>query len=420
MSGGFKAVAGPLLGLLVLVLLLIVFFETFEQATVEIEAGFSGEARANPYLASTRMLERLGLQTRGVKNLYELDELPPADGTVFLPVPRGALGQRRVERLREWVEDGGHLLVVGRPGRQCREAPHRDPLLDPLGVKTESPCDKKTSLFGESDEAESEGEKDPSDTTDDTDGPAVLGGLGTRNDAPGSVTLPGRDTPLQVNDEPGIWGRELTGPEGKALWAVPGRKGQRILQYRVGTGLLTVLSSSAFMTNPQVGQHDHAELVWRLFTWDGRQGPLFLVHGHQMPSLISLVFSHGWAVVLSLGLLLVLWLWSRAARFGPVRPLPLPARRSLLEHVEASGRLLWRHGHGVALLEAARGAVLKRAVRRIPQWQRLSEAERHERLAVLCNLRVAEVSQVLNDGAPANRAGFLGAIQRLERIRKAL
>jgi len=431
MSGRFKVVAGMLLGLLALTLLLVWFLETFERATIEIDVGYSGEARRNRYLAAARLLERLGLQATSVKNLYELgDELPPEHGTIFLPVPRGALGQSRIERLQQWVEAGGHLLVVGRPGRGCRQGAHRDPLLDPLGVKVESPCDKLEpgDLFGgpssdddelaEESEASYPGSGDASpesdaDRPDDADGPVADAPLAT-------IAVPGRETPLRVNQGSVFWGRELSGPLDRALWAVPGRKGQRVLQYRLGRGLLTVLSRAAFMTNRNIGDRDHAELVWRLATWDGRRGPVYLIFGHRMPSLWSLLSGEAWMLLMSLGALLGLWLWSRAPRFGPVHTLPVLARRSLLEHIEACGHLLWRHGHARALLAAVRLSVRQRAARRIPQWQRLTVEARHERLAAVSELPVDEVRQVMTDDAPAGRAGFLGAMQRLERIRRSL
>jgi hypothetical protein len=54
-------------------------------------------------------------------------------------------------------------------------------------------------------------------------------------------------------------------------------------------------------------------------------------------------------------------------RFGPAFAAPTLERRSLLEHITASGELAYRYGYAHLLYDAARNAFLARLRRRDPQ-----------------------------------------------------
>jgi hypothetical protein len=71
-------------------------------------------------------------------------------------------------------------------------------------------------------------------------------------------------------------------------------------------------------------------------------------------------------------LALAFWLWRRMQRFGPQFAAPALERRSLLEHITASGELAYRYGYAHLLYDAARSAFLTRLRRRDPQAAALS------------------------------------------------
>ena len=70
---------------------------------------------------------------------------------------------------------------------------------------------------------------------------------------------------------------------------------------------------------------------------------------------------------LPLLLALLAWLWARMQRFGPLLPPPAAERRSLLEHIVASGEHSYRYGYAHLLHAAVRDAFLARLRRRDPQ-----------------------------------------------------
>ena len=81
------------------------FLSTFERVPSREWVGPSGEARRNPYLAAGRFTVQMGLATRELRSLPELDSLKP-DSVLLLPSRRQALDPRRMEEIAAWVEDG--------------------------------------------------------------------------------------------------------------------------------------------------------------------------------------------------------------------------------------------------------------------------------------------------------------------------
>lgn len=391
------------------------FTEAFVKVPERVRVGFQGEARQNPYLAAERLLDRLGLEVRSVERLAAGESLPPADGTLLLPGSRLGLGQELSLALAGWVERGGHLIAT--VPDQDGGAGAGDYLLEALKIRVvrrqaapaASPAEAEAgaSAPGMEDAEESEERREK-----EGDGEEAQ---------PISIELPAGERALKVS-APAVEelvAEEVAGGPSAGL-RVAGRVHAFLLQYRVGAGLLTLLASSSFCTNGSIGEWDNAALVWRLAAWEGRSGPVTLVRGSDVPSLLLLVARHGWTVLASAGLLLLLWLWSRAWRIGPVQQLPPPVRRSIMEHVRATGWYYWRQGPRDRLFEAVAGEVRNRAARRTPDWLRLTAAEQHRRIAALTGLPVEEVEQTMDRRAARTRAGFTHAVSRLERIARTL
>jgi hypothetical protein len=123
-------------------------------------------------------------------------------------------------------------------------------------------------------------------------------------------------------------------------------------------------------------------------------------------------------VLLGLAALLLLWTWNATRRFGPLLPAGDTVRRALIEHIEASGRWLWKLPQGrILLLEAVRKRTLQQLLRRLPELHALDGNERARRLARLTQLPEALVSDALL-GAPAARAAdFTRQISILQQLR---
>src|SRR3546814_7677547 len=107
-----------------------------------------------------------------------------------------------------------------------------------------------------------------------------------------------------------------------------------------GAGTVDVVADTSFITNRSLENPGAAELARQLLQTGWKRGTVHLVYAANMPSLWRLLLEHAWMAWLPALLALAAWLWMRTQRFGPRLPSPEPARRALLEHVQASGEHL--------------------------------------------------------------------------------
>jgi len=345
------------------------FFSEFERVPDKTWIPVSGEARLRPFLAAERFAERMGM---GAKELHSVPELAglPAQGVLILPAPRDSLEPRRAAALLAWVERGGHLIVEAEP------AARKDPLLDLLGLgrKGGKPAPKPL---------------------------AVELGDGRRL----SVELPG---PL------------LLGAVREPLVSVGDAQGWRLASLRRGRGVVTAASSLHFARNPAVGRDDHARFLWALLELSpARELRVFM--RPQKLSLMDFLETHAGPALAGGALLLALWLWRIAPRFGPLVPDAPPARRRLLDHLRASGRYFWARGRQARLLAAAREAALRRLARAQPDFAVASAPERAAELARLAGVTEAEAARFMAPPATLLRgSAFIDSVRVAQRIHAAL
>ena len=107
---------------------------------------------------------------------------------------------------------------------------------------------------------------------------------------------------------------------------------------RTAAGFVDVLADFDFLDNDKLKDGPHVALTRQLLAPNYRAGTVHLVYAAQMPSFWcdAAARTAGWPG-LPLLLALLAWLWRRMQRFGPLLPAPAGERRSLLEHVVASG-----------------------------------------------------------------------------------
>lgn len=331
-----------------------------ERTTELVRGDLSAEAKRNPYLAAGRFLTQLGFETGVALNPREL-ELPSSDGTVFLLAEDGELAPAELEKLSAWVVEGGHL-VFSVPSEEG------DPLLAGLGLETVS---------------------DPESSAE--------------------VHWPGLGHPLKVKtySDYRIENASVLDPKfarGLALSPLHG----------YGEGHMSVLSEATLFSGLQLGEADHAELLYRLAAFNGGAA-VFLLH-RGSPGW-GFLLKRAWPILLGLLGFLVLWVWSRVPRFGPLLPAMNAPRRAFLDHLDASARLQWRANAGPSLFRAARSAVAKALERLHPG---LGQQVDPGRIAELTQVPV-ELTQTFVEG-PKDRSPeeFTRAIQELERMRGLL
>src|SRR5262249_53651503 len=208
--------------------------------------------------------------------------------------------------------------------------------------------------------------------------------------------------------------------ESKVLIEIGDDNGTHFLTLRHGKGLVTALTDDFFLANDTIDELDHAELVYRRTRLGGHRGPVWFLYGDAFPSPLRLVTRYGWMVLVAAALWLVLWLWSASRRFGPIAPDPAPARRELMEHVRAAGRLQWRRGGAGALIAATREALLERARTGYPAFESVTPAEQAAHLARRSGLAPERITEALAFRSSPDPGSFAGDVAILEKLRRSL
>ena len=380
---------------LVLVLLVAWFRHTFHRVEKTLYLPPTGEAAYNPLYALSKTLEADGVKVNARQRLLLDDNaLAPTDTLLLFNDPR-TLSPPDAERLLDWVEGGGHLLVrtpLYSPGEDVAgpDAP-RVPLLDRLSVwlVEESPGCVDFQVEGEDHHVE---------------------------------FCTGRRFAFEGVVPELAWGDLQAG----YVYARLAR----------GRGHVDLLADFDFMTNtasrplarqamdvpPDGGLRDgpHRALARQVLAPNYGLGTVHLVYAAQMPSLWRTVLLRGWMVWAPLLLALAAWLWMRMQRFGPPVPAPAAERRSLLEHVRASGEHLYRYGRGVMLYAAVRQAFLARLRRRDAVAAALSGEPQVAAIAERTGLPADRIRTALHAPASHDRQAFRDRIALLIHLRNRL
>ncbi|MCB9871561.1 MAG: hypothetical protein H6837_17025 [Planctomycetes bacterium] len=386
---GNKAVVAILVLLVVLLLAgAIAAASMFGVESVMVDAGPGLAARRNPLLAAERMLSAMGVSAR---SMHGYQGPPPARGALILTGDRAGLIGHRLDVLSDWVTGGGHLLVVVRyrtdpklrraRGRQRKGEDEitlvADELLTRLGI--------------EASEADSDSAK----------------AVELRAQLPGTP----RDT-ATVAMRPRA---DLDSIE-EASFRIVDDSGNCLLRsIEAGLGRVTAMVDDSWLKNDAIGKHQHATLLWRLV---GSRHPteVWIVHGDWLPSFWVLVATLGWPALLAFGLLLVIWIWKSGARFGPPLPDVAAERRSLLEHLDAAGRFLWRCRVQEPMLRPLREHIAREIAVRRPSWSSLTSDQRIEQLAAASGFDEARIRSALLEDPGNDAQQFVRVVRDLEEL----
>ena len=187
-----------------------------------------------------------------------------------------------------------------------------------------------------------------------------------------------------------------------------------------GAGTVDVVADFDFLTNDSLERPAFRALARQLLQPGWKRGTVHLVYAANMPSLWRLLLERVWMAWLPALMALVAWLWMRTQRFGPRWPSPEPARRALLEHVQASGEHLWRYGRASALYAAVREVFMARLRRRDPLAAALDGRAQSEAIARRTGAAEADIEHALQAPRPNDGADFRQRIARLLQLRQQL
>lgn len=461
---------------IVLLLALVGWLATAtEWVDVEVPLPARGEAARNRLYATQQLARRLGATVATPTGLHEM---PPANATMLLTSWQWDMFPDRVQKLKGWVENGGHLVLYA-------NATEQDALKDWLQV------DEQRGNRDDEDSEDDEGE-DPVDGEESPTSPAADGdstrqppsatepGTTARNErqdeteeerearekaeveraeraaeraaqraaeralararaeaasSPATSGLLKDRTPCTVVAEPDAASRAY--PDGnrnfrlchralgwtlhsarKTVWSLDGVDGPMLLRVAMGRGLVTVIGPWNLLDNDRVLEADHgliAAAALRL-----RAGvPVWFVTEEARPPLLAWLWDRAGAAVLLGGLALGLGLWRGAVRFGPRIAKAVPGRRSMAEQIGGTARFLRREGPE-ALLTAQVRALDQAARQHLRQYDLLDRTRRAHAIADVTGLDAGALGRALDIGLARRRTDLPATLALLETARRRL
>ncbi|MBN1798120.1 MAG: hypothetical protein JW822_06070 [Spirochaetales bacterium] len=365
--------------------------ESIEVVKEEVYVGLKGQARTNPFLAAERLLINRDFAVNHIYNEYQLTNFLDNSGTIFFSAMRDSFKTPTLEKLLEWVELGGNLVVNVAPyGDDFENQNHIDFFLEYAGVEV--------------------------NINPDVDGTA--GENGAAEDGI-KFTLPGIDKDLAVTLDNYL---VLSDTDEWASWAVRDNGHNLLLQFNIGKGLLSIISSLSFIENSLIGENDNAAFFWYLVRQGSSKHEVWFVWRHDVKSFWEILFQYTWMFLISLVVCLLLFMWKQGMRFGPMITITDTASRSLIEHVYASGRFLWNNKQRFQLLASLKQAVIHKIKVKLLVWDTLSTAEQLEHLKQRTELNeeVLNILFIPETREQLSKTSFLTKAQILERIYEKL
>jgi len=345
--------------ILVLVLALVgagvaVFLKTHEQREVTVPVEPHDEALVDEYLAATLLLEKLGISSREFTGL-EGNYKPAEHAVLVMQAPRGVLSAAAVQRVRDAVERGAHLIV------ESESVATQDALFDTFELERKELATKGCAKNEVDDFEYEQWSPQPWKRRLDSEQPK----------APAMLDVDVLGEPLL---KASVRGGEALSAKDDVDWQIKGCDGVRALHFSHGKGSVTAVNDLRFAKNWYIGRDDNAEFFVRLVQLDRKPGEV-IFFSSSSGGLQAWLRLHAWRVGIALGVLIVFWLWSLVPRFGPLRADPEPQRRRLLDHLRANGRLLWSGGARAELGRAARDWAVARVAHEHPHIRALSSEE---------------------------------------------
>jgi len=349
--------------LTVVVLVLIgVSYSQIEWVKIDADPEITEQARRNPFFAAKKFLQPLGVQLRTEYSLKALDQplTKPATetgDTMVLVDAYGSLSAQQVNHLLDWVNQGGHLIAAANYSwsddtgqAEALAETINDELFAHFGVQV---IHRKGLGLGQR-------------LWELLNSFGFLTGRAEEELCPllqAQAQFQFADTATPVDAH--FLTTDSLVPQGRQPDAWIGiAEEAKLLQFAIGEGMVTLVSSLDWWRNSAIACLDHAFILQRLAP---ASGVMTWYINLDYPSAWKIVWRYFDGSIITSLLLLAAWLWHRAVRFGPIKQPGQIQQRQLLEHIDASANFLWRFKKAEVLVRSVRSQLLQSIQQRHPQ-----------------------------------------------------
>lgn len=393
------------------------FLYQYQRVHREVYRGTVQNDRSSAFLALNRFLEGRDVTVRHAP-LARFSTRPTSrvETAILLDQQMGD-DKGDYERLLIWVNRGGHLILSAEPFSTADAGSLPHPLLALLGIQLSRP-------------------QMPVPVDDQVDLADTLMDFIEQMTAEDMVrvTLAEEIFLLNIPETTAL----IADKSVQVLFEGTNRYGVQWLQLQVGQGRVSVFKSFSLLENRALLDVDHLRFILRLLEVPeaGRATPPYaaiagrathpgvtFLHPQSLPPFWLIAIETvplGFAALLVCALLIV---WYALVRFGPVVPVFEPLGHSrLVEHIAASGRLVWRQRAERALIERLRKRLWRRIAQRYPGVVEENRAATLERIAARTHLPQQLIHQALYGikGPFFRRRRFLNTINAIQQVSRNL
>lgn len=351
------------------------FFATHERVERERFVGFGGEAYRNPFFAAELLTRELGFEAASRAALEPGNWLPETEDTIVAEASEDMLTGGEFQLLWEWVSEGGHLVLLGPDGFVTDDG------LDTAftGLRIERSVNYESWL--------ADAREDP---PTDEDGQLLhQNRLVVVDDSREYEVLMAHDEIVAARTE----------------W---------------GNGFITVVESAGLFSNAGLVSSYRAGLFAELVTGHIDPGRVWFVFDTSFTPLWKLVWTAVPLLVIGLLLVAVATLWRAIPTFGPRLVAEREERRSIIEHIHASGRFVWRQAGSASLADSSVRALVREAGAVHPRLSGQSAQQQAIAIARVTGKTPESVLEVIVGGPDSRHREFTRYIQKLQAIRKEL
>lgn len=345
---------------------------------VEVEVGYKGKARLNPWLAAERFAESYGFEVESLTTW----KVPDGNVSAWF-VPASVLNNESfVRRAENWAANGGHLVVLlDHAGAEINDwrtfstevevEGALGAMFERIGIVLKQRESDHKSWFTENVEIEFDGEDYQ-----------LEAGAGKQ---------------VSVEDDPpGVFASVVT-----------------------GEGRISALADARVFRNRWLADRDHAAFLLALIDAAEFEGSVRFSRGSSL-SFWAMVGRYLWAILIGVAALLVFWLWRSGVRFGPLEAAQAPGTaRSYNHHLEALGGFHWRTNRAMDLLAPLRERIFDQAQRLGHKGGRGAE-EVHAWLADRSGLPLERVAAALAAVRPADGMALARIVADLQQLSRSL
>ncbi len=386
------------------------FYNNFKWVNEEQEVGFQGIAQTNHLLAAEFFLRKMGIKVQQVNGLVALRDLPSTQHTLLIATQRETINKEMSQELLKWVRAGGHLIVEARSRSVAEEEEKssisEDHLLDEFSIYS---VGNEQCGCREGSATDEEGSRDDLEEQ-----------ASEQESVPVQFSLENEEKRLNVRvNFPYELTLKKTSKETLVTWSVQDDIGHYLMQIPLEQGLLTIITSTSIFDNEQIADYEHARFLHSLMQQKAHDAGVWLIRVDDMPPLWDWLWKNAWHLMASLSVLFFLWLWRAPLRFGPLMHDDVMERRSLLEHVQASGYYRWQKHQSGYLLSKVQEHLWNKIQKAHSGIRRENQKLAYAKLEDLTGIKQENLEEALSPVKEVSEQDFVKKIKMLGMIKKA-